>query len=96
MATEDEGDVVEGVLFDHCFCAGGYFLGGLEDEADGCGEGWLVGEDGCGSEEDGGVAIVAAGVHDVGGLGGKGEIGLFVDGECVDVGAEGDGREVWV
>ena len=44
-----------------------------------------------GYQLDGGVAVMAAGVHDAGVLGGEGEAGLLLDGEGVNVAAEHDG-----
>lgn len=93
--AKDGGDVFHDAIFDHPPCALGGFFGGLEEEAGGAGEGGVVGlgefgEDHGGAEADGGVGIVAAGVHDAGAFGGEGEVCFFGDGQSVHVGADGE------
>ena len=81
----------ETAVFDHFESASSAFFGGLEEEEDVVAAGGFLHEGADRSDEDGGVAVVSAGVHFAVGLAGVGETGFFVDGEGVHVGAEGDG-----
>jgi hypothetical protein len=64
------------------------FLGWLQDDEDVAGCGLLEEEHG-GANGPGGVDVVAAGVHDAGVRGGVFESRGFLDGEGVDVAADG-------
>ena len=70
--------------------AHGAFFGGLENEFDGAFI-FFPAYYFCGSEEHGGVDVVAAGVHDTFGVGGEGDAGFFFYGEGVHIGTEDDG-----
>ena len=48
------------------------------------------GENHSGAEADGGVGVVATGVHDARAFGGAGDSGFFEDGEGVHVGTDGE------
>src|SRR5262245_34132933 len=65
-------------------------LGGLEEEAEGAVEAPLGGEDLRRAEQHGGVAVVAAGVHQPGAPGAVGAVPQLLDAERVHVGAERD------
>ena len=91
-------DVAEHAGGDHGFGATAAFFGGLKDELDFAAavfqeRGQNAGE----PEPDGGVAVVPAGVHATGARGGEvfargqvGGLGAFVDGQGVEIDAEGD------
>ncbi len=67
-------------------------LGGLENEADRSAEGPRAGgEEFCDTERDGGMCVMAAGVHDAFAFRSIRKAGLFRDGQCIDVGAPEDG-----
>ena len=51
----------------------------------------LSGQDLGGGQLHGGVAVVAAGVHDPRRLGGEGKVRLLLDGKGIDVGPQGNG-----
>ena len=66
-------------------------LGGLEEEDDGAGQARpQAGQHLRRAEEDRGVGVVAAGVHDALRLAAEGQVVRLVDGERVDVGAQRD------
>ena len=85
---------VERAFLDHALAAGAAFFGGLEDERHrprervACRQ---ARENAGGAEQDGGVAVMPAGVHAVGGARGPGAAAAFLDRECIDVGAQRNG-----
>ena len=87
--------VVEGALLDHerrpaLLALRRSLLRRLEEEDDGSGKAVAEsGEDLGRAEEDGGVGVVAAGVHDARDLALVGGVALFLDRQGVDVGAQG-------
>src|SRR3990172_3283965 len=62
------------------------FLGGLEDESHAAGEGGQFMEGLGDSDGNGGMGVVAAGVHEAGQLGGEWKPGLLVYGKSIEVG----------
>jgi hypothetical protein len=70
--------------------AGGALLVGLEHEHDLASGGAVAGEVAGDAEADGGVDVVAAGVHTARVTGLVRGLGLLLDGQGVDVGAEAD------
>lgn len=79
---------------DHVECAMAGFLGGLKDgpPADGQARGKM--QVPRRAKDDGGVGIVAAGVHDAGSGGTIGGLIFLRDGKGVDIGTQGDDRSV--
>ena len=84
---------IQDAFAEHVACAVEAFLARLEHEDDVAAELVpLLGQEGGGSGEHGGVQVVAAGVHCPIGPGGEVHSGLFLDGQSVHVRAEEDGR----
>ena len=92
VVAEDalHGEAFEQAVLQHGLGAAAAFFGGLEDKLDGASPGGVLHEQCRGAEQAGGVAVMAAGVHDAGGGGGVGEAGGLGDGQRVHVGAEAD------
>jgi hypothetical protein len=95
------GEAGEEAVVEHGLGAADDFLGGLADENEGAGPLVFEGGHGAGDADDAGdVDVVSAGVHDGdgfalwvggGGGGGVGGVGLFLDGQGVEVGADEEG-----
>ena len=76
----------------HTLGAALIFFIGLEEQFHVAGQFLLMGADQlCRTQQRGGVQIVAAGMHNTGILGGKGQAGLFLHGQGIDIGAQTDG-----
>ena len=78
-------------VVDHRLAPRAAFLRGLEDDGDGPGEVSRLGHVLRGAEQHGGVPVMAAGVHDAGGLGGVFGAGLLLDWQGVHIGAHAHG-----
>ena len=84
-------ETVEQAGVDHAGAAALVFLRRLEHEMDGAVEVGLFAQQLRGAEQGGGVAIVAAGMHDAGVLRGVGLAGVLGDRQGVEFGAQADG-----
>ena len=81
MEGGDGGQAVDGTLVAHRLGpTGDALLGGLEEEPHGPAELGGSGEDGGDPDGDGGVGVVAAGVHEPVMLGAERHVGVLVDG----------------
>ena len=82
---------IEQTVAAEIFGAAGTFLAGLEDQQHIFGEAFFLVQPPGQLQDDGHVAVVAAGVHPAGVAGGKRGAGVLFDGQGVAIGPEGDG-----
>ena len=85
-----DAEALHHAVLDHRAAAAAAFLGRLEDDHGGAVEIARLGEVLRGAQQHGGVAVMAAGVHLAGRLGGVGQAGRLVDRQRVHVGAQAD------
>ena len=92
MQPEDTLDrtAVEQALAHHDLATAAILFRRLEDEIDGAGEIAGFGQIAGGPEQHGGMAVVAAGMHDARICRGIGQPGRLDDRQCVDVGTQPD------
>ena len=84
------GEALEQAVVHHAPGAAQAFFGRLEDEVERAAEAARFGQLARGGEQHGGVAIVAAGVHQARTLAGMGQAGFFLDRQGVHVGPQPD------
>lgn len=84
------GEAFEESVLDHGATATKGFFGGLEDEVEGAVEVLVGGEVFGGGQQDGGVAVMAAGMHATGVAGVVAEGVGFLHGQGIHVGADAD------
>ncbi|MNF99035.1 hypothetical protein D3C84_819200 [compost metagenome] len=84
------GKALEQAVFDHPPGAAQGFLGGLEDQVEGAVELARLGQVAGSAEQDGGMAVMAAGVHLAGIAAGVGHAAFFLDRQGVHVRADAD------